>query len=62
MDLERWGLGLDVPIEWPDRISRVTSLARFAKRPGHTLIPRAMVRVEYGPIRRKSRRADVECA
>ena len=61
MELERWGLGLDEPLRWPDRISRVTT--RQVQRAAKAHIdPSAMVRVEYGPIRRKSGRADAECA
>jgi len=61
MELERWGLGLDEPLLWPDRIARVTT--RQVRKAARVHIdPAAMVRVEYGPIRRKSRRADVECA
>ena len=61
MELERWGLELDEPLLWPERISRVTTrqVRRAAK--AH-LAPSAMARVEYGPIRRKSRRDDAECA
>ena len=61
LELERWGLGLDEPLRWPDRIARVT--ARQVRRATRTHIdPSALVRVEYGPIRRRSRRADAECA
>ena len=61
MELERWGLGLDEPLRWPERIARVT--ARQVRRAARAHIdPSALVRVEYGPIRRRSRRADAECA
>jgi zinc protease len=61
MELERWGLPLDEPLRWPDRIARVTPRkVRQASR--KHIDPSAMVRVEYGPIQRKSRRADAECA
>ena len=61
MELERWGLELDEPLRWPDRISRVTP--RQVRKATRTHIdPSALVRVEYGPIRRRSRRADAECA
>jgi zinc protease len=61
MELERWGLALDEPLRWPDRIARVTPRKVRQAARAH-IDPSAMVRVEYGPIRRKSRRADVECA
>jgi zinc protease len=61
MELERWGLPLDEPLRWPDRIAKVTP--RRVRQAARTHIdPSAMVRVEYGPIRRKSRRTDAECA
>ena len=61
MELERWGLTLDEPVQWPDRISRVT--ARQVRRAAKLHIdPAAMIRVEYGPIRSRSRRSDAECA
>ncbi len=61
MELERWGLGLDAPLHWPERIAQVTP--RQVRRAARTHIdPSAMVRVEYGPIRPRSRRANVDCA
>ncbi len=61
MELERWGLGLDEPLRWPERISQVTT--RQVQRAAKAHIdPSAMIRVEYGPIRPRSRRADAECA
>jgi zinc protease len=61
MELERWGLGLDEPLRWPERIAQVTT--RQVRRAARShLEPSAMIRVEYGPIRRKSGRADAECA
>ncbi len=50
-ELERWGLPLDEPLRWPERIARVTpdQVRQAAHRHLH---PEAMVRVEYGPIRR----------
>lgn len=61
MELERWGLPLNEPITWPERISRVT--ARQVRRAAKAhLDPSAMARVEYGPIRPKAGRADSECA
>ena len=61
MELERWGLGLDEPLRWPDRIARVTT-RQVRKAARSHIDPSAMVRVEYGPIRRKTRQADAECA
>ncbi len=61
MELERWGLPLDEPLRWPDRISRVTPRKVRQAVQAH-IDPAALIRVEYGPIRRKSRRADAECA
>jgi len=61
LELERWGLGLDEPLRWPDRIARVTP--RQVRRATRTHVaPAALVRVEYGPIRRRARGADAECA
>ncbi|WP_435016801.1 M16 family metallopeptidase [Tundrisphaera sp. TA3] len=61
LELERFGLPLDDPIRWPDRIARVTpDEARDAA--ARHLHPEALTRVEYGPIRRPGRAADVECA
>ncbi len=49
VELERWGLPLDEPIRWPDRIARVTP--RQVRRAAHAhLDPTALIRVEYGPI------------
>ncbi|WP_435011696.1 M16 family metallopeptidase [Tundrisphaera lichenicola] len=61
LELEHWGLDLDEPIHWPDRVARVTP--RQVRRATRTYLdPSALVRVEYGPIRRRSRNADAECA
>lgn len=60
LELERWGLPLDEPITWPDRVGRITAdqVRRAARR---HLDPSALTRVEYGPIARpraaKGRRA-----
>lgn len=55
VDLERWGLPLDEPLHWPERIAKITpaQVRRAARRHLH---PEALVRVEYGPIHRRSRR------
>ena len=56
LELERWGLPLDEPLPWPERIARVTP--RQVRRAARAHIdPSALIRVEYGPIRRRSRRA-----
>ncbi len=61
VELEWWGLPLDEPIAWPDRIARVTP--RQVRDATHAHIdPTALVRVEYGPIHRRERDAKVDCA
>jgi zinc protease len=61
LELERWGLSLDEPLSWPDRVSRVT--ARQVRRAARVHIhPEALSRVEFGPVRRRGRGARVECA
>ena len=61
LELERWELGLDEPLNWPDRVARVTTkqVRQAAKRHIH---PGSISRVEYGPVRRRGRRTDAECA
>jgi zinc protease len=52
LEIERWGLSLDEPIHWPERIARVAPKAvRLAARTH--IRPEALSRVEFGPIRRK---------
>ncbi len=58
LELEHWGLSLDEPLAWADRIASVTPRA-VRKAAKQHVDPSALVRVEYGPIRRK---ADAECA
>ena len=61
LELERFGLGLDEPLAWPDRVARVTPReVREAAR--KHLDPSALVRVEYGPIRGRSQRRGTEVA
>lgn len=50
LDLERWGLSVDEPIHWPERIASVTpgQVRRAARQ---HIIPASLCRVEYGPIR-----------
>ena len=56
MELERWGLGLDEPLRWPGPGLAGHPQAGPGGRARAHIDPEAMVRVEYGPIRRKSRR------
>ena len=58
LELERFGLGLDDPLLWPDRIGRITPDQARAVARRH-LDPDALTRVEYGPIRRQGRRVAV---
>ena len=61
LEIERWELGLDEPILWPDRVAKVTP--KQVRRAARThLHPEAISRVELGPLRRRGRRADAECA
>jgi zinc protease len=56
LELEHWGLGLDEPVLWPERIERVTP--RQVRRAARThLHPAALARVEFGPIRPRGRRS-----
>ncbi len=61
LELEKWGLPLDEPLHWPDRIARVTP-RQVRKAARKNIDPTALIRVEYGPIRRRSDDADAECA
>jgi zinc protease len=61
LELERWGLGLDEPIHWPERIARVT--AKQVRRAARSHIhPATLSRVEFGPVRRRRQSIDAECA
>jgi zinc protease len=61
LELERYGLGLDEPITWPGRIAAVTP--RQVRRAARAhLDPTALARVEFGPLRRRSRDQAAECA
>jgi zinc protease len=54
LELERWGLPLEEPVRWPDRIARVSPReVRLAAR--RHINPAALARVEYGPIRPRTR-------
>jgi zinc protease len=60
-ELERWGLSLDEPVRWPERIAGIT--AKQVRKAARThLHPDALSRVELGPIRRRGRRARAVCA
>jgi zinc protease len=59
LELERWGLDLDGPISWPDRIAAITPRqVRSAAR--RHLKPEALSRVELGPQRRRRGSAALE--
>jgi zinc protease len=61
LELERWGLPLDEPLAWPGRIESVTP--RDVRRAARVHInPEALVRVEYGPIRKDGQSTGAECA
>ena len=61
MELERWGLPMDEPVSWPDRVSRVsTKQVRTAARTH--IRPESIRRVELGPVRRRGQRPSAECA
>ena len=61
LELERWGLGLDEPRTWPDRIAAITS-AEVRKAARAHLAPEALCRVELGPVRRRGHRSRADCA
>jgi zinc protease len=61
LELERWGLGLDEPLKWPDRIAAITP--RQVRRAARIhLRPEALCRVELGPLRRRGKGMRAECA
>ena len=61
LELERWGLGLDEPLHWPDRIAAITP--RQVRKAARThLRPEALCRVELGPPRRRGKGMRAECA
>jgi zinc protease len=61
LDLERLGLPLDEPKDWPRRISRVTpeQVRQAARR---HLQPESLSRVEYGPLARRGQKRIADCA
>lgn len=61
LELERWGLPLDEPVHWPERVARVTA-AKVRRAARKHIDPSALVRVEFGPIRPRGQRASAECA
>jgi zinc protease len=61
LELEHWGLPLDEPLAWGRRIASVTPRAVRKAARVH-IDPAALVRVEYGPIRRIRKSSDAECA
>lgn len=61
VELEWWGLPLDEPLAWPDRIARVTPARVRAAARAH-IDPNALIRVEYGPLRPRNRDTKVDYA
>ncbi len=55
LELERWALPLDEPLKWPERIARVTP-SQVRRAAARHLDPSSLIRVEYGPVRRRGRR------
>jgi zinc protease len=49
LELERWGLPLDEPLTWPERVARVTP-AQVRRAAARHLDPASLIRVEYGPV------------
>jgi zinc protease len=61
LELERWGMSLDEPRRWPERIAAITP--RQVRKAARThLRPEAVCRVELGPPRRRGHRVEAECA
>jgi zinc protease len=60
LELERWGLDLDEPKYWPDRVAAITPRQVRSAARKH-LQPDALCRVELGPHRRGGP-AQAECA
>lgn len=55
LELERWGLPLDEPVHYPRTISQI-SPARVRRAAARHLDPSTLVRVEYGPARKRRKR------
>ena len=61
LEFERFGLGLDEPLTWPDRVAAITP--RQVRRAARLhLDPAALARVEFGPIHRRVENPQAECA
>jgi zinc protease len=61
LELERWGLSLDEPLHWPERIAAIT--ARQVRKAARAhLRPDALCRVELGPARKRGKGLRAECA
>lgn len=61
LELERLGLPLDEPKDWPDRVAAITPAQVRKASPKH-LRPEALFRVELGPVRHRGQRTQAECA
>jgi zinc protease len=61
LDLERWGLCLDEPKHWPERIASITP-AQVRSAASVHLHPDALFRVELGPVRVRGQEVQAECA
>jgi zinc protease len=61
LELERWGLDLNEPRQWAERIAAITP-AQVRKAARTHLRPEALCRVELGPLRRRGQRTRAECA
>jgi len=61
LELERWGLSLDEPRYWPERIMAITP-RQVRKAARAHLKPEALCRVELGPPRGRSQGMRAECA
>ena len=61
LELERWGLPLDEPKDWPERIAAITpaQVRKAARRPPP---PRGAQPRRAGPVRRRGQRSRAECA
>ncbi len=61
VELAWWGMPLDEPTRWPDRIAAITPSQVRAVTRAH-IDPNALVRVEYGPVHRRERTATIDGA
>jgi zinc protease len=61
LELERWGLPIETPLQWPDQLAAVT--ARQVRKAARThLRPESLCRVELGPLRRRAKGVRADCA